>query len=394
MQQEPEHYYDAYRRIKSDFIQEMGFCNRMEIPDGLVKRLAWFCDTYASLPMPGYYASSLVHQFFRKKNATRWARLLGRLDVLLQRKRFLVEIANHYFFRNDAVSGVDYLPNDVLWTSIWDFPDDYHKANLINRFAGRLSPSGLMEAFTTSWCLTGPVRERSLAGLYPHVSALEQCEIITFLLNQFADGSEEAAFQLKLMLRRLVPLHRRQVLIAVLARADVVEGDVAYLVIRNADVFDADDASLLLEKVRAFRFEYFRIRALTRLARFLPDGEIRGMYERFLAEFAGEAPSVELLHNLYHFSKVDSRLSKSEVITLALNKISTFDHTQCELYAQDKYCQLSFLTPHLGSEHMAHAFAIAADVKGRYKQALLGRLHRHFRGTAPTCSIRYPAICF
>lgn len=59
-----------------------------------------------------------------------------------------------------------------------------------------------------------------------------------------------------------------------------------------------------------------------------------------MLEFTSLPPCPQRLHNLYNFSAVVEALDTDRVLELALEKIDSFDDSQCNIYHQTKYGQL------------------------------------------------------
>jgi hypothetical protein len=185
---------------------------------------------------------------------------------------------------------------------------------------------------------------------------------------------------------------RCQVIALHLDRHPHSENLLAYLIIRNAAYLGYSQAKTLAEKVRLFKSAYLRNRCLLKLAPHLPVGEVDARYQRFIAHFHSSESSVDLIHNLYHFSAVSNILAIDTVLDMALEKIASFDDTQNDLWQQAKYTQLQFITPHLTDLHMRKAFEIAGTVRGGYRKSILARLRRHCSGQAQLCAVRYVPV--
>lgn len=384
--------YSDYTDLKREFSQELGCCNRREIPDYLVGKIAQFCDAHADDMMAAYYATSLLHQFFRKRSGERWRKLFLAMDGHLKRKRLLIDIFFGYRFADETSACVGGFDASALWGAIDDLEDGYRKANLFKRYASLFTEDIALLAYQRAQAMPAPFRIRALSGIYPRMDELARKEIFSYLCGQFAEGSTEAGFQLKSLFPHLDAQSQDGLVDLYLSLPSSWESFVAYFVIRNAICFDIKNAQRMVARVGEFQSKYLKNRCLLKLNAYLPPGEIRALYDRFMVSFVTAPPSVERLHNFYQFSAVVKDLDKDSVIDMALEKIASFDDSKNEIYVQHKYNELSFIAPHLTEKHKAKAFAIAETVRGGYKKNLISRLRRHFSKSSNYCLIRYSPI--
>lgn len=387
--------YDDYKILERELTQELSYSNRLEIPGELVCKIARFCDAHPDDSMTAYNVSSLIDKFYRRRTKDRWLNLFASLDSYLQRKKFLIDIFFGYRFSNETSSLVKSFSATSIWQAIDDFADDdYKKANLIKRFSYLFTEDIVRLAYQRAWSMPDKYRVRALAGIYPKMDAVSKKEVFSYLCREFVEVSSEAAYQLKLLFPFLDTKLQSELISIYLNRPDLPEHYVAYFIIRNVSYLKGENAQKCINKAREFRSEYFRNRCLLKLCNYLPAGEIDMLYQHFIESFVTRKSSAELIHNLYHFSAVLKNLDKDSVIDMALEKIANFDDSQNRCYDQDKYKELSFITPVLNEKHMHKAFAIAESVRGGYKKNIIARLKRHFSNSANYCSFRYSAICY
>lgn len=387
--------YDHQKILEKEFTQRLGYFNRLELPDELVSEIARFCDAHPDDTMTTYYACSLIDKFFRKRTKERWLKLFASLDSFLHRKKFLIDIFFGYRFHDETSIFVKRYSITSIWRAIDDFADDdYEKANLIQRFSYLFTEDIILLAHQRAWSMADKYRVRALAGIYPKMDAASKKEIFAYLCREFIKASSEAAYQLKLLFPFLDTKLQSELISIYLSQPDLPEHYVAYFIIRNAAFLKEENAQKCINKAREFRSEYFRNRCLLKLSNYLPAGEIEVLHQHFIESFAVRKPSTALIHNLYHFSAALKNLDKDSVIDMALDKIAQFDDSQNECYEQNKYKELSFITPLLNEKHLHKAFAIAESVRGGYKKNITSRLRRHFSNSANYCSFRYSAICY
>lgn len=365
--------YDDYRILKRAFVKTLGYSARQDIPADLIEGLASFCDTHAADMMMSYYAASLINQFWRKRNKARRDRFVCLMNAQMMSKPALLALVRYLRYRDPKWFGEDCYAMIPVWEAIRNLPEGYGKANDFNDFARFIQAEEVGAAYQRARAMPEAYRARALAGLYARLDAGAQADILVYLFTELELQCREASAQLRRLFPSLDHAARRQVGARFLAMPHLSEHDLAYFVIRNGQYINRQDAVAIADRLRRFRSEYLRIRSLLKLANHLPAQEIGALCSRFLASFEERPASVELIHNLYHVSTFTS-LSRSAIVTLALRKIAQLDNGgMCD---QEKYNMLSFLSPHLETEHQDAAYAIANQVKGGYRRTLLARLRR------------------
>jgi hypothetical protein len=385
---DPYHQYSALKRA---FAQTLGYHHRQELPANLIVDLAAFCDAHPGDMMISYYAASLVGQFWRKRNAARRDRFVRLMNAAMVSKPALLALLLDLRRRDPVWFGDACYAMIPMWDAIRDTADGYGKANQINHYAKYFLESELPPAYECALAITGAYRARALAGLYPFVDANAKAQVLSYLFGALEEQCWEATAQLKLLFPALDPGSRNAVVRRYLETPGVDEDAIAYLVIRNAAHFDLQDAGAVAVRVRTFDSEYLRFRCLLKLARHLPDAEVRALCAQFMASFEQRTASVELIHNLFHVSTWTS-LGGSAILSMALRKIAQLDDSQNDLWDQEKYKMLSFLAPHLEAEHEAAAFAIADEVRGGYRDRLRARLRRNLATPGHEFNFRPPSI--
>lgn len=266
--------YKAYCALRHRFYTQMGNGRLRDIPDDLVRSLAQFCDTYASDMMTGYYARKLILDFYRKRSKGGWGRLQSSLAEHLQRKRVLVDIFASFTLSNGFALPFEDVRGEALWSAIADREDGYELANLIGRFCYLFTQDILELAFQRASSMPNTFRVRALAGLLPKMNEEFKFKISDLLLEKFAEGSSEAAYQLKLRFRHFERKTQSDIVTAFLNLPNTHESFVAYLVIRNAKNLCNDDALRLAARVRGFDSDYLKNRSLLRLSHIVPMDEI------------------------------------------------------------------------------------------------------------------------
>lgn len=381
--------YSAYDALKRELVESVGYAGRLEIPVALVRKIAEFLDAYPDDSMTTFYANSLLNKFYRKRTKERSIRLFDLLSSFLKNKSPLIDL----FLRTAVwhqyhIRAEQYFDAATIWSAINDLDDGYDKANCIADYAYLLTDEVVSLAYDSILEVSEPYKTRALAGLYPRLDTLRKAEILAYLLQQFAAGSAEAAYRLKLMFPYMDKSSRTRVVAAHLELQDVPEGFIAYLVIRNTAYFEYDDAVKLAAKVRLFESDYYRNRCLLKLAAYLHDGEVEKLYEQFMVDFNTQPATSARIHNLYHFGSALKTLDPTRVISLALEKIACLDDSTADYFEQAKYGEMMFVVPLLTEIHKERAFVIAGTIKGRYGQAVMSKLKAHFTNSKNFCELR------
>ncbi|NHZ79413.1 hypothetical protein F2P44_09000 [Massilia sp. CCM 8695] len=386
--------YNTYRSLDQEFAQSLGYSGKREIPDALVLKVAEFIDAHPADMMTAYYAKSLLDKFYRKRTKRRSGNLFNALDSYLRNKRFLIPLFLEY--RNNEKNPFSAENHDIaaIWLAIHDLPDGYDKANCIGKFSRLFTGEMARLSYQSILAMPDIYKTRALGGIYPRMDKLHKAEIFPYICQQFRSGSPEAAYQLKRMFPHLDEESRTEVISLHLDLPDLPERLIAFLVIRNVQYLQPSDANRIAARVRMFPTDYFRNRCLLKLTAHLPAGEIEALFKRFMEDFNTLEPSSELIHNLYHFGAVLKTLEKSDVISMALEKIACLDDSESELYNQQKYSEMSFIVPLLAEADKARAIGIAETVKGGYKRNLIARLQAHFSRSKGFCGFRGALICY
>lgn len=385
--------FEAYRALRHRFFTQMGYGRLRDIPDDLVRSLAQFCDTYSSDMMTGYYASQLILHFYRKRSKDGWDRLQSSLAEHLQRKMVLIDIFASYTLSTNIGLPFESVRVETLWSAIADREDGYELANLIGRYCYLFTQDILELAFQRASSMPDTFRVRALGGLLPEMNEEIKLKISDFLIEKLAEGSYEAAYQLKLRFQLFDRKTQSEIVSAFLILPNAYESSVAYLVIRNAKNLCSDDALRLANRARGFDSGYLKNRSLLKLSHIVPMSEIKDLYERFIDCFMEGPASVGAIHNLYQFSAALG-LNKDSVINMALKRIAQLEDSSLEMWNQSKYGQLLFIAPHLDESHRQQALEIARTVRGGYGKALVKKLERHFKNEVQFCTYRFPAICY
>ncbi|WP_028102411.1 hypothetical protein [Pseudoduganella violaceinigra] len=375
---EKKSVYTAYRALQEEFAQSVGYPGKREIPEALVRKLADLVNGYPDDSMTSYFASSLIDQFYRKRTTERSLRLFGLLNSFLINKAPFIDLIERCTGRRPNPVHVENYDISVIWFAINDIEDGYGKANCINRYAHLFTAEVAQLAYQASLGMPEPYKTRALASLYPFMGMKQQEEIFNEIVQEFFDGAMEASYQLKLMFRYLKKESQTAVVNAHLDLPDVSDTEITNLVVRNAAYLEHDDAVRLAARARKFKSGYLRNRCLLKLAPHLQEGEIESLYEQFMVDFNTLPASLELLHNLYHFSAVRKDMDVNGVISQALKMIAALDDSQNEYFDQQKFGQMMFIMPHLTDQHREQAFNIANTVLRGYKKTLLARLKAHF----------------
>ena len=367
--------YNDYKILEREFAQQLGYSNRQEIPDNLVSKIARFCDAHPEDVMTPYYAFSLIKKFYRKRTKERWGRLFLSMDTHLQRKKLLLDIFFGYQTSGDEQSILsDICSASSIWRAIEDDADGYGKANMITRFSSLFTEDIVKLAYQRALAMPAKYRVRALAGICPRVDAISKEKIYSFLCGELIKGTSEAASQLTLLFSNFDERSQSELISIYLTHDKLPEQYVANFLIQNVACLRSDDAERFVARIRGFRSTYLKNRCLLKLRDFLPVGEIDAMCRLFIEFFPTQAPSSELIHNLYQFSAVLRNSDIDSVIGMALEKIGTFDDAKNEIYEQNKYYELSFIAPHLKEEHMSKALAIAESIRGDYKRNIISKL--------------------
>lgn len=385
--------YSTYVILNEEFSQSLGHSWKHEIPDGFVLKIAEFIDAHPTDMMTAYYAKSLLAKFFRKRTKKRSENLFNSLNSYLINKSFLVKIFLEY--RRDEQNPFYAENHDIaaIWVAIHDL-DGYDKANYIGKFSHLFTDEMARLSYQSILEMPDIYKTRALGGIYPRMDKLHKAEIFSYICQQFLSGLPEAAYQLKRMFPHLDKESRTEVISLHLDMPDLPEEFIAYLVIRNAQYLQPADADRMAARVRMLFSGYFRNRCLLKLAAYLRDGEVEALFERFMVDFNMFEPDADLIHNLYHFGAVLKTLEKSDVVSMALEKIACLDDSESELYDQQKYKEMMFITPLLTEANKARAMGIAETVKGRYKRNLIARLQAHFSHSKGFCGFRGALICY
>jgi hypothetical protein len=380
--------FDHHKSLQREFAQQLGYCNKGEIPASLVRQIAEFCDAHPNDTMTTYYASSLINKFYRRRTTERWARLINAMEAHLKNKRFLIDIFLGYSLREPQLARCGVFSAALIWRAIDDFAAGYHKANLIGSYADIFTGDIVRSAYESALAMTGVFKTRALGGICAALDPESKAAVVAFLQREFQANPSEAAYQLSRVFRDLDKQARSEVVSTYLGRADYPEYVIAYFVNHNAAFLDDEDAKRLAARIRQFNSDYYRNRCLLKLSKHLSDAEIDRLYRSFMKSFTTKEPSPELLHNLYQFSAVRGDIDKDKIVDMALDKIRNFDDSKQALYEQRKYAELSFLTPHLGAQHKERAFSIAESIRGGYRRNLLSRLRHHYSGRENFCTLR------
>lgn len=386
--------YSDYDALKKEFVEQVGYAGKLEIPVQLVRKVAEFIDAYPDDGMTSYYARSLLKQFYRKRTKNRSIRLFNLLGSFLKQKSLLIDLFLWPAGREPRIVRLEEFDIATIWSAISDLEDGYAKANYIGHYSHLFNDEVAGLAYQSILAMPDPYKTRSLAGLYPKLDKLRKTETLAYLLQQFADGSAEAAYQLKLIFPYLDNMSRTEVVAAHLELQDVPESLIAYFMIRNVAYFEHDDASRLAARARTFKSDYLRNRCLLKLAAYLREGEVETLYEQFMKNFNAQPASSALIHNLYHFGSVLKTLDATTVVSLALEKIDCLVISPDDYFKQAKYCELKFVMPLMNETHRDRAFCIAETVRGRYKKALMSKLKAHFANSKGFCEIRASPICY
>lgn len=386
--------YRDYDALKKEFVEQVGYAGKQEIPLLLVRKVAEFVDKYPDDGMTSYYARSLFDQFYRKRTKERSIRLFNLLGSFLKQKGLLIDLFLWPVGRGPRTVRLEEYDIATIWSAISDLEDGYAKANYIGHYAHLFNGEVAGLAYQSILAMPDTFKARALAGLFPKLEKLRKTETLAYLLQQFADGSAEAAYQLKLLFPYLDHTSRNEVVAAHLEQQGVAESLIAYLVIRNAAYFAHDAACRVVARARMFESDYYRNRCLLKLAAYLQDGEVEKLYEQFIKDFNVQPASPALIHNLYHFGSVLKTLDTSAVVSLALEKIDCLAMSPDDYFKQAKYGEMMFVMPLLNETHRERAFSIAGTVRGRYKKALMSKLKAHFADSKDFCEVRYPPICY
>lgn len=386
--------YSAYDSLRKEFVQEVGYAGKLEIPDALVQKLAEFIDAFPNDMMAVYYASSLLDMFYRKRTEERSTRLFNSLNSFLVKKSVLIELFLRRLGDGENPRRFENYDIAAIWLAISNLNDGYDKANSIGRFSHRFTDEIAGAAYQSILAMPDTFKIRALAGIYPRMDTPHKGEILGYVLQEFISGAAEAAYQLKQMFPYMDKKSRTEVIDTHLEIRGLPEDFVAYLVIRNAVYLEPNDATRIVARVRTFKSDYLRNRCLLKLVAYLREGEVEDLHERFMENFNSQAASPALIHNLYQFGAVVKKLEKSRLVSLALEKIASLDDSRNEIFNQEKYGQMLFVIPLLTETHWERAFDIAEMVRGGYKKTLKARLRAHFTNSKNFCTFMYSPICF
>lgn len=388
-----DEYHDL-RTLERALYDELGANHAGEIPEHLIRQLAAHCDKYSANSFLGYDVYSIVQRFWRKRSKAQWGRFFRLMDTALDQNFVLLEIYERCAWRDPALLHLDLGSVFSVWDAVRELPDGYDKANKFGNFAPFFAPQCLADVYRMALDMPHPFRLRALANVYRVVAPQTQNEIFGILCRAFAAGEAEAGNQLKALYPFMVPSDRTSLTRVYLAQPSDAEFFLTYFVVRNAQYFSADEAHALADRARDFEWAYFKNRSLLKLARFLQPDELDVLWREFLVSYRAGPVCSRMLHNLYHFSAVRSELDDATVVDMALAAIAQFDDSDRDLWAQSKYAELSFLTPHLTEPFMDRAFAIARTVRGKYSKGLISRLKRHAAQQSNLCKLRGAPYCY
>ncbi len=387
--------YGTYNALKKELVESVGYAGRLEIPTALVRKIAEFLDEFAGDSMTTFYAKSLLDQFYRKRTKERSIRLFESLSSFLKNKSSLIDLfLRGAVRRQHPIRPEQHFDAATIWSAIRDLEDDYDKANCIVDYAYLFNDEAASLAYHAILEMPDRCKTRAFGGIYSKMDALRKAEILSYMLQEFASGSSEAAYRLKFMFPYMDSASRAQVVAAHLDLPDVLESFIAYLVIRNAAYFEHDDAVRLAARVKMFESDYYRNRCLLKLVAYLHDGEVEKLHEQFMADFSTQPATSARIHNLYHFGSVLKTLDTTQVISLALEKIESLDDSVGDYFEQAKYGEMMFVVPLLTEAHRERAFGIAATIRGRYRQAVMSKLKAHFTNSKDFCEIRGAPIFY
>lgn len=385
--------YD-YDRLKAKFLEVVGYAGKLEIPEPLVEKLAAFIDRHIDDTMTGYYARSLLDQFYRKRTKARSIRLFGLLHSFLSNKSLLIDIFLRYPGSGRKAARAEDFDIAAIWQAICDLDVGYDKANCIDAYSYLYTNEIAVMAYQTASAMPEPFRTRAVAGIYHRMDKRRKAEILAHVRQQFISGEAEAGYRLKMMFPYMDRESRSEVVSTHLEHSDPAGFFLTYLVIWNAEYLGEEEAKRIVARARDFKSDYLRNRCLLKLAAHLRDGEVEELYGQFMAAFNRQEASPELIHNLYHFSAVLKNLDPSRIVSTALEKIASIDDSGNEYYAQGKYSEMRFIIPLLGEEHRELAFGIAATVRSGYKRTLMASLKAHYANKRDFCEFRGRPVCY
>jgi hypothetical protein len=386
--------HSSFEALQREFAELLGYAGKKEIPVALVRKLAQFINDHPVNGMTSFYARLILNSFYRKRTKERSIRLFDLLASLLAKKSALIDLFLEPSRSPQDPVRAECFDAKTIWLAIQDLDDGYGKANCVDRYAHIFTDEIADLAYQSLVTMPDTFKTRALAGIYPEVNEHRKAEILDYVLQQFRSGSSEAAYRLKFMFPFMDRASRKKVVAAHLDLADMPEGLIAYLIIRNAAYFDDDDANKLAARARTFTTGYYRNRCLLKLAAYLPEGEVEELYGQFMTAFSTLPACSALIHSLYHFGAGMKTLDTNRIISQALEKIACLDDSGSEIYAQAKYGEMMFVIPMLTEVHKEQAYSIAETIRGGYKRGILSKLKSHFANSKGYCEIRYAPIFY